>query len=70
MQMINIIKELETIERAKEYIKKRNMIYQVDLKEEAAKKYGVPTNAYHDFCYEDWITVRQDYLRSREVEND
>ena len=57
---MNIIEELENIEKAKQYVKNHSMIYQVDLKEELARKRGLPTNVYYDLKFEDWTMIRKD----------
>lgn len=53
-----IVKELEALEELKRSLKARAMIYQVDAKERAAERDGLPFNAYYDLLYEEWVKVR------------
>jgi len=63
-----ITRELEGIEKLKERIKEREMIYQVDAKEEAAIAKGLPRTAYHDLSYDDWGAVWKEYTKGRSRE--
>jgi hypothetical protein len=63
-----ITRELEGIEKLKERIKEREMIYQVDAKEEVAIAKGLPLTAYHNLSYKDWGAVWKEYTKGRSEE--
>ncbi len=50
--------ELEDIERAKQLLKCRAMVFQVDLKERLAETNGLPHTAYYDLSYEEWTELK------------
>lgn len=53
-----IVKELEALEELKRSLKARAMIYQIDAKERAAERDGLPFNAYYHLTYEEWAPIR------------
>lgn len=58
MQYAELIAELEEIEKIKQALKVRAMIYQVDAKEKAAARDGLPNDAYYNLPYSEWAVIR------------
>lgn len=53
-----MLSELQEIETLRTAIKRRAMVYQIDVKEAAARRDGVPLETYFDLPYEQWMSVR------------
>jgi hypothetical protein len=50
--------ELEVIEHLKGVVRARSMVYQVEAKERAARKRGLPLDTYYDLPYMIWAEIR------------
>ena len=55
--MANISSQAAAIGELQDRIKAHAMIYQSDAKEEVARFYGQPLNAYYDYSYMNWCDV-------------
>lgn len=55
-----IEKEAAEVGRLQKEVKYRGMVYQVELKEELAKRHGKPLNAYYDLPYKSWEKMRDE----------
>lgn len=66
----HIVKELEALEELKRSLKARAMIYQVEAKERAAKRDGLPFDAYYDLTYKEWERVRGGVRQDEQQESE